>query len=83
MKLLCRWCSVVLSLLNKEIARALLAAAALFEHCVCVEHCVTPLQLLQKRAQGLLSCAMEGLGSATAENVSVTEFLLVCSRHLY
>jgi hypothetical protein len=63
--------------LNKRIARALLAAAALFERCV------TPLQLLQKRAQGLLSCAMEGLGSATAENVSATEFLLVFSCHLY
>ena len=77
MKLLCRCYSVLLLHLKKEIARALFSAAVL------LEHCVTPLQLLQKRAQGLLSCAMEGLGSATAENVSVTEFLLVYSRHLY
>jgi hypothetical protein len=61
--------------LKKEISRALFSAAVL------LEHCVTPLQLLQKRAQGLLSCAMEGLGSATAENVSLTEFLLMYSRH--
>jgi hypothetical protein len=40
---------------------------------------ITPLQLLQKRAQGLLSCAMEGLGSATAENVSALCFS--CSAH--
>jgi hypothetical protein len=38
---------------------------------------VTLPQLLQKRAQGLLACAMEGLGSAAAENVSAMLFCLV------
>jgi hypothetical protein len=53
-----------------------LQAAAICAH-VAHGDCVTALQLLQKRAQGLLSCAMEGLGSATADNVSVFFLLLL------
>ena len=42
-----------------------------------ITSCVTRMQLLQKRAQGLLACAMESLGSVSADNVRVVLVVIV------